>query len=90
MNLSLLDLQGEVLIVSQFTLYANCRKGRRPSFTDAAVPEFAEAMYKKFVQTFKGTGVKVEKGQFGAMMDVALINWGPVTMMLESECKEER
>lgn len=84
MNLSLLDVKGEALVVSQFTLYADCRKGRRPSFTDAALPEFAHEMYKKFVQKFKETGLKVEQGEFGAMMDVSLVNSGPVTMMLDS------
>lgn len=84
MNLSLLDVKGEALVVSQFTLYADCRKGRRPSFTDAALPEFANEMYKKFVQKFKYMGLKVEQGEFGAMMDVSLVNWGPVTIMLDS------
>lgn len=84
MNLSLLDMKGEVLIVSQFTLYADCRKGRRPSFTDAARPEFAEEMYKKFIQKFRITGLKCGEGEFGAMMDVSLVNWGPVTIMMES------
>lgn len=84
MNLSLLDVKGEALIVSQFTLYADCRKGRRPSFTDAALPEQANALYKKFIQRFRETGLKVEEGEFGAMMDVSLVNWGPVTLLLES------
>lgn len=82
MNMSLLDVKGEALIVSQFTLYADCRKGRRPSFTDAAGPAHAEAMYKKFIQKFRETGVKVAEGKFAAMMDVTLVNWGPVTILL--------
>jgi D-tyrosyl-tRNA(Tyr) deacylase len=84
MNLSLLDVKGEALVVSQFTLYADCRKGRRPSFTDAALPEQANTLYKKFVQKFKETGLKIEQGEFGAMMDVSLVNSGPVTIMIES------
>ncbi len=83
MNLSLLDVKGELLIVSQFTLYADCRKGRRPSFIDAAAPEFANEMYKKFIQAAKATGLKVAEGEFGAMMDISLVNWGPVTIILE-------
>ncbi|MBI2638472.1 D-tyrosyl-tRNA(Tyr) deacylase [Candidatus Peregrinibacteria bacterium] len=82
MNLSLIDVKGELLIVSQFTLYADCRKGRRPSFTDAAAPEFANEMYKKFIQLARATGLKVAEGEFGAMMDISLVNWGPVTIML--------
>lgn len=85
MNLSLLDVKGEVLIVSQFTLYADCKKGRRPSFIDAAAPVLGEEMYKKFIQRFRQTGLKVQEGEFGAMMDVSLVNDGPVTIMLESE-----
>lgn len=86
MNLSLIDVKGEVLVVSQFTLYADCKGGRRPSFTDAAPPEFAKGMYKKFVQRFKGiTGLKIEEGEFGAMMDVSLLNSGPVTIILDSD-----
>ncbi len=85
MNLSLLDVKGEALIISQFTLYADCKKGRRPSFTDAAPPEFANDMYKKFIQRFKATGTRVGEGKFGAMMDVSLVNSGPVTIMLESK-----
>lgn len=82
MNLSLLDVKGEVLIISQFTLYADCKKGRRPSFVDAAEPVKACDLYKKFIHKFKETGLKVEEGEFGAMMDVSLVNWGPVTIML--------
>lgn len=87
MNLSLLDVKGEVLIISQFTLYADCKSGRRPDFISAARPEKAEGLYKKFVQRFKETGLKVEQGEFGAMMDVSLVNWGPVTIILESPQK---
>ena len=82
---SLLDVKGEVLVVSQFTLYGDCRKGRRPSFTDAALPEEANKMYEAFVQYLKDKNIKVETGVFGAMMQVHLINNGPVTLQLDSE-----
>lgn len=85
MNLSLLDKRGEALIISQFTLYADCKRGRRPSFEAAAAPALALELYKKFVQKFRETGLKIEEGEFGAMMEVALVNDGPVTLMLESE-----
>lgn len=85
MNLSLLDVKGELLVVSQFTLYADCKKGRRPSFTDAASPDLAGDLYKKFVQRCKEFGIKVETGEFGADMDIALTNWGPVTIMLDTK-----
>lgn len=83
MNLSLLDIKGEVLIISQFTLYADCSRGRRPDFIDAAPPSLAQGLYKKFVQRFRQTGLKVGEGEFGAMMDIEFVNSGPVTIMLE-------
>lgn len=85
MNLSVADTGGEVLIVSQFTLYGDCRKGRRPSFDKAAPPELAEDLYEQFVDKMSGRGVHVQTGKFGAMMDVHLVNWGPVTLMLDSK-----
>jgi D-tyrosyl-tRNA(Tyr) deacylase len=84
MNLSILDVKGSVLIISQFTLYADCANGRRPSFTKAAAPATAEFLYKKFIQKFRQTGIDVQDGKFGAMMDISLVNWGPVTIMMES------
>ncbi|WP_017755921.1 D-aminoacyl-tRNA deacylase [Calidifontibacillus oryziterrae] len=85
MNLSLLDVGGEILSISQFTLYGDCRKGRRPSFTDAAKPEYANSLYEKFNEALIAKGVKVETGTFGAMMDVSLVNDGPVTLIVESK-----
>lgn len=84
MNLSLLDIKGEVLVVSQFTLYADCKRGRRPDFISAAKPELAQELYKKFIQRFRETGLKVGEGEFGAMMDIELVNSGPVTIMLDT------
>lgn len=83
MNLSLADVGGEVLVVSQFTLYGNAEKGRRPSFIDAARPEIAIPLYGAFVLALQSKGLRVETGEFGAMMDVELVNDGPVTLWLE-------
>ena len=83
MNLALADVGGEVLVVSQFTLYGDAAKGRRPSFIDAARPETAIPLYESFVAALRGKGLRVETGEFGAMMDVELVNDGPVTLWLE-------
>ncbi len=82
-NLSALDLRGEAIVVSQFTLYADTRKGRRPSFTDAALPEVAEPLVGRFVELLREQGVPVQTGQFGAHMQVEIHNDGPVTVWLE-------
>jgi len=84
MNLSVEQIGGEVLVVSQFTLYGDCRKGRRPSFTDAAPPDKADGLYQAFVQALRERGLKVETGSFGQKMQVHLINRGPVTLILET------
>ncbi|WP_339147015.1 MULTISPECIES: D-aminoacyl-tRNA deacylase [unclassified Sutcliffiella] len=85
MNLSLLDVDGQVLSVSQFTLYGDCRKGRRPNFMEAAKPDHAETIYEAFNEALRNKGVTVETGQFGAMMDVDFVNDGPVTLIVESK-----
>src|SRR5688572_22177630 len=83
MNLALADVDGSLLVVSQFTLYGDARKGRRPSFIDAAPPETAIPLYERFLALLRGRGVHVETGEFGAIMDVELVNSGPVTLWLE-------
>jgi len=85
MNLSLLETGGEMLVVSQFTLWADCRKGRRPSFTDAAEPQTARNLYRYFVETARARMDRVQEGEFQAMMKVGLVNDGPVTILLDSE-----
>lgn len=85
MNLSLLDVKGEILSISQFTLYGDCRKGRRPNFMDAARPEHALKIYEAFNKMLREKGIKVETGEFGAMMEVDFINDGPVTLIVESK-----
>ena len=84
-NLSLVDVKGEMLIVSQFTLLGDCRKGRRPSFTDAALPEKAKELYEYFISSVAKNNIPVASGEFQAMMDVHLLNDGPVTMLLDSK-----
>lgn len=85
MNRSLLETSGAVLCISQFTLYGDCRKGRRPSYDRAAPPEAARVLYESFVAALRSHGVRVETGEFRAMMEVELVNEGPVTLLLDSE-----
>lgn len=85
MNLSMLDLGYELLIVSQFTLYGDCRKGRRPNFMEAARPEMAQELYEMFALKCGEFGIRVETGVFGAHMNVSLVNGGPVTIILDSK-----
>jgi D-tyrosyl-tRNA(Tyr) deacylase len=85
MNLSLLEVGGEALVVSQFTLWGDCRKGRRPSFVRAADPAIASDLYQQFIGFLKAKGIKVAEGRFQEMMDVHLVNDGPVTMLVDSE-----
>ncbi|AIQ25638.1 D-aminoacyl-tRNA deacylase [Paenibacillus sp. FSL H7-0737] len=84
MNYSVTETEGAILSVSQFTLYGDCRKGRRPNFMGAAAPAEAERLYDYFNQELRAGGLQVETGIFGAMMDVSLTNWGPVTLILDS------
>ena len=83
-DLSLLDVKGSALVVSQFTLYGDCTRGRRPDFTSAMPPERAQALYRSYAQSLAGLGVSVQTGEFGAKMEVELVNDGPVTIWIES------
>ena len=85
MNLSLADIGGQVLVVSQFTLFGNCRKGRRPSFTEAAPPDLGEALYRQFLTDCAAAGFPPQHGQFGADMQVSSVNDGPVTLVLDTD-----
>ena len=87
MNKSVLDIGGEILLVSQFTLYGNCKKGNRPSFCEAMKPDLAEKFFEKLIQDFKSSYPKVECGVFGAKMNVSLLNDGPVTILIDSPKK---
>lgn len=84
-NLSLKEIGGEILVISQFTLYGDCRKGRRPSFTEAEEPAIAKALYDRFILELKGQGIPIQTGEFQAKMEVYLVNDGPVTLLLDSK-----
>jgi len=84
MNVSLAQARGEMLVVSQFTLSGDCRKGKRPSFTGAAPPDEANSLYRDFIEAVRGQGIPVAEGVFGAMMEVSLVNDGPVTLIVDS------
>ncbi len=84
MNLSVTDIDGEILVVSQFTLYGDCRKGRRPNFTSSMEPVTAERMYEEFIKAIEAKGIKTAHGEFGADMQVGISNDGPVTILLDS------
>jgi D-tyrosyl-tRNA(Tyr) deacylase len=88
MNLSLLDVKGEVLLISQFTLFASTKKGNRPSFIQSAKPEIAVPLYEQFIESLKATGIEIKTGRFGADMKVSLTNDGPVTIIIDSKNKE--
>jgi len=84
-NLSLQEIKGEILVASQFTLYGDCRKGRRPSFTEAEEPTIAKSLYERLILKLRGQGIPVQTGEFQAKMEVRLINDGPVTLLLDSK-----
>ena len=88
MNRDVAEIGGGVLVISQFTLYGDCKKGRRPSFIDAARPEIAEPLYEAVINGFRGVGIPTATGKFGAMMSVHLVNEGPVTLIIESDSKD--
>ncbi|SHN09647.1 D-aminoacyl-tRNA deacylase [Gracilibacillus kekensis] len=90
MNLSLKDVEGSILSISQFTLYGDTRKGRRPNFMNAAKPELADKLYQEFNEKIRSMGVHVETGSFGEMMDVSLTNNGPVTMIIDSDERNKK
>lgn len=87
MNRDVAEVAGKVLVVSQFTLYGECQKGRRPSFIDAARPEQAEPLYESFINALKAVGIRTATGRFGAMMQVELVNDGPVTIIIDTPTK---